>query len=121
MKKVLLALLLTASTGALAHSHMPQEITEYSTSEIFQVDFEVGNYFPKKACFDIEINGKVFAPYRTCLNPKRTKKLNVWVKTLPDVTTTNMICSIADSDGQLRTRMCTTVNTLYPKTYLSGK
>lgn len=113
MKKLLLLALV--SSGVLAHGQYPQVISKYVYSEDVEVKFTLGNYFAKQTCFDIEVNGEVYSPMRECLQPNQTKEMSVWVKTAPDHQTENQVCSIANTPGMLRTRMCTIATTLYPR------
>jgi len=115
MKKLLLSILVLTSANAMAHGQFPQVISKYVMSENVEVEFTLGNYFAKQTCFDIEVNGAIMSPMRECLQPNQTRKMSVWVTTPPDHVTENQVCSIANTPGMLRTRMCTIATTLYPR------
>lgn len=119
MKKLLLALLLASSASVQAHGHYPQQVEKYVTDSMFEVEFDLSNHFQTRTCFNIEVNGKIVTPYRTCLQPTRSKKMRVWVSSPPDVQTENVVCSIAENKGSINTRMCTSALTLFPLKYLT--
>ena len=111
-------ILCSVSTVALAHGQYPQIISKYVHSEDVEVKFTLGNFFAKRTCYDIEVNGYIASPMRECLNPNQTKEMSIWVKTTPDIKTENQICSIGNTPGMLRTRMCTVSTTLFPRKLL---
>lgn len=129
MKMTPLPLLLTLfssaalfSASAFAHGHYPQTVgPKYVLSKVYELEFNLGNHFKQKTCFDIEVNGKIFAPYGVCLRAGQTKKMSVWLPSQPDTETTNVVCSIAKNKGSINTRMCTTAKTVFPLSKLKGK
>ena len=116
--RIFLFALFAFSYPVFSHGHWPQKIEGYSIDEVYEVKFELSNHFKKRTCFDIEINGKIYSPYRTCLRQKQKKNISVWVKTEPDVQTRNVVCSISDDKDKVRTRMCSDVITYWPKSLL---
>ena len=117
MKKLLVLTLL--STTVSAHGHYPPRIDKYVTDSLYELQFQLSNHFEKQTCFDIEVNGSILSPMRTCLQAGQVKEMGVWVKSEPDIETQNIVCSIADSQQSVRTRMCSDAMTLFPATYLS--
>ncbi|KII75401.1 hypothetical protein [Vibrio renipiscarius] len=116
MKKTAL-LLLFFSSSALCHGHAPQIVDKYVTDSIFEFEFKVSNGFSKKTCFDITVNEEIKPQLRTCIPSKGTRKMSVWLESKPDVQTRNLVCSIADTGGSMKTRMCSDLLTLFPATY----
>lgn len=125
IRLLLLALFSSAalfSASAFAHGHYPQTVgPKYVLSKVYNLEFNLGNHFKQKTCFDIEVNGKIFAPYGVCLRAGQTKKMSVWLPSQPDTETTNVVCSIAKNKGSINTRMCTTAKTVFPLSKLKGK
>lgn len=120
MKKIVLIAALFFTGFAHSHGHFPQEQKGYSTSEIYEVNFDLKNAFAFPTCFSIEVNGKNIAPYRTCLEPKQRKPMRIYVESKPNEITYNEVCSIADQHEKLtvRTRMCTKVKSYYAQAHL---
>lgn len=114
-------LLLIYASNAFAHGHWPQKVEpRYIFTQVYELEFTLTNHFADKECFDIEINGKIYTPYSTCLAAGRSKKMKVWVPSQPDVKTTNKVCSVARNKGSIKTRMCTTATTMFAYSKLKG-
>ena len=120
LKRLAIILLLAVSTNVIAHGHYPQKVDKYVVDSLIEVEFNLSNHFSEKTCFDIEVNGEIMSPLRTCLQSGKSKDMEVWVHSEPDVETRNIVCSIADNPGSIRTRMCTDSLTLFPRNYLSN-
>ena len=121
MKRCLFLLLTLISTNALAHGHWPQKIkSQYMLTQSYDLKFNLSNHFPKRTCFDIEINGKIAPQYKTCLAPQQKKNFKIPVSSGVDKKITNVVCSIAVNEGAINTRMCTTATTMFPHSKLAG-
>jgi len=119
VKRLSIGAFLLGSSLVHAHSHEPYEFKKYLTESQFKLTVDVQNHFKNPTCYDIEVNGSVFLPYRTCLEPSEKRSIAIWLQSPADVVTKQTVCSIAVSTGSISTRMCTKVSTLYAKKYLS--
>lgn len=104
MKRLVLVALI--ATNVNAHGMYPTGLIkeQYSISALHKVEFSISNQNVSRMCYEVGINDVLLTPYTTCLNPKETKELSVYVSSPPNEWALNEVCTLSPKLGKSKTR-----------------